>query len=338
MVFSKKRRTQKEDAAIPPQKPAAQPQQRPAANSDSGYGSSVAASSTRSDITPIENHGQVSGVNENRHLAVNTTTGDIVDDDTGEVVRTVTTTTTTTTTTRRSRSPQPPPPQQQTQTQTVGSGAGSAETVQPPPQPPRPQQHLAPETAAHPPLPQRPPELQHLDMYDSAAPTQTRRNTGQSFGNGISPVTPTQQNHNNPTRPPLQTGGNPAQQSPMANLKGAAVGLHGVGETLRGTINNEVDRRYPRRNVHKAEAANSKNQATIQTGQEEMGRVVSGGGAKSQWQAPWQDPAPPPVPQDERVRKRKSLSEMPAPFSPESNGQVGEKSSRFLRSRKSPAR
>jgi hypothetical protein len=38
----------------------------------------------------------------------------------------------------------------------------------------------------------------------------------------------------------------PAQkQSTLSNLKAAAAGIHGVGETLRGTLNSNIDRRFP---------------------------------------------------------------------------------------------
>lgn len=70
---------------------------------DSAYASSDAPSNSRSEksnnIVPLQNEGQIEGVNKDRNLAVNKTTGAVLDEDTGEVVSTVTTTTTTTTTT-----------------------------------------------------------------------------------------------------------------------------------------------------------------------------------------------------------------------------------------------
>lgn len=33
--------------------------------------------------------------------------------------------------------------------------------------------------------------------------------------------------------------------STLSNLKAAAAGMHGVGETLRGTLNSNIDRRFP---------------------------------------------------------------------------------------------
>lgn len=46
--------------------------------------------------------------------------------------------------------------------------------------------------------------------------------------------------------------------------------FQGVGETLRGTLNNEIDSRYSRRDPTKAAAVNAKNQATLEAGQREM--------------------------------------------------------------------
>jgi len=48
----------------------------------------------------------------------------------------------------------------------------------------------------------------------------------------------------------------------MANLKAAAAGIHGAGETLRGTFNDTFDRRNP--NAH------AKNQAVIDKGRSEI--------------------------------------------------------------------
>ncbi|RMY89904.1 hypothetical protein D0861_03949 [Hortaea werneckii] len=49
--------------------------------------------------------------------------------------------------------------------------------------------------------------------------------------------------------------------NPLHTLKSAAIGLHGVGETLRGTLNSEVDNRLQRRNPGKNSAAREKNAA-----------------------------------------------------------------------------
>jgi hypothetical protein len=59
-----------------------------------------AESNTHADIVPVENNGNIEGVGPERNLAYNTSTGQVVDDDTGQVVVTTTTTTTTTMSTR----------------------------------------------------------------------------------------------------------------------------------------------------------------------------------------------------------------------------------------------
>ena len=80
---------------------------------DSAYASSNNPSSKRdslsnvnlesrnnADVVPVENNGNIEGVSSDRNLAYNTSTGQVVDDDTGQVVVTTTTTTTTTMSTR----------------------------------------------------------------------------------------------------------------------------------------------------------------------------------------------------------------------------------------------
>jgi hypothetical protein len=80
---------------------------------DSAYASSNHPSSKRdslsnvipesrnnADMVPVENNGNIEGVSSERNLAYNTSTGQVVDDDTGQVVVTTTTTTTTTMSTR----------------------------------------------------------------------------------------------------------------------------------------------------------------------------------------------------------------------------------------------
>jgi hypothetical protein len=80
---------------------------------DSAYASSNHPSSKRdslsnvnlesrnnADVVPVENNGNIEGVGAERNLAYNTSTGQVFDDDTGQVVVTTTTTTTTTMSTR----------------------------------------------------------------------------------------------------------------------------------------------------------------------------------------------------------------------------------------------
>ncbi|KAI7716572.1 hypothetical protein KC353_g5288, partial [Hortaea werneckii] len=64
----------------------------------------------------------------------------------------------------------------------------------------------------------------------------------------------------------------------LHSLKSAAIGLHGVGETLRGTLNNEVDNRLQRRNPDKNSAAREKNAAVMQRGEREMAGLREGRG------------------------------------------------------------
>ena len=49
--------------------------------------------------------------------------------------------------------------------------------------------------------------------------------------------------------------------------------MQGVGETLRGTLNYEIDSRFPRSNAEKAAAANARNQDTLDKGQKELARL-----------------------------------------------------------------
>jgi hypothetical protein len=67
---------------------------------DSAYASSEnepKASTSTPDVVPIKNDGAIPGIGEDRNLNYNQKTGDVTDEETGEVVSTVTTTTTTTT-------------------------------------------------------------------------------------------------------------------------------------------------------------------------------------------------------------------------------------------------
>ncbi|KAI7027869.1 hypothetical protein KC355_g167, partial [Hortaea werneckii] len=64
----------------------------------------------------------------------------------------------------------------------------------------------------------------------------------------------------------------------LHSLKSAAIGLHGVGETLRGTLNSEVDNRLQRRNPTKNSAAREKNEAVMQRGEREMAGLREGRG------------------------------------------------------------
>lgn len=45
-----------------------------------------------------------------------------------------------------------------------------------------------------------------------------------------------------------------------------------MGETLRGTLNNEIDMRFPRKNPNKQQAALAKNVSVLNRGKQEMGQ------------------------------------------------------------------
>ena len=50
----------------------------------------------------------------------------------------------------------------------------------------------------------------------------------------------------------------------------------GVGETLRGTLNNTVDQRFPSRNPEKAALINARNEETLSKGRAEMDGIPTG--------------------------------------------------------------
>ncbi|KAK4896471.1 hypothetical protein LTR27_005687 [Elasticomyces elasticus] len=397
-------------------RPSLSPSTYPNANGNNSVDSAYASSSNNpSDISThtsspesrhanmvsIENNGQISGVDGSRHLQLNQRTGEVLDEDTGEVVTTVTTTTTTTTTvvkkaggvggqkgtevrvetqpghpgvqtttgtqqrlgggggggqqaghiaeapgdgpaarlrepdhvptftsTTRERSPVPAPLQigrQQPQVETSGSNTNPAlpqrnpnrssreytrEYTSPPspitpggaggrhnfsyparigtkstehlPQQPLGPQHMVSQETIHqqyspphapPPPPQQnsgregysfstgPPQMQGQGKEAHSFSTGPQPKEAHSFSTGV-PIQYTS------SQPPARTSG-----GAFENLKAAAIGLHGVGETLRGTLNSEVDNRLSRRNPDKAAAVNAKNRADIERGQAEMARL-----------------------------------------------------------------
>lgn len=68
--------------------------------------------------------------------------------------------------------------------------------------------------------------------------TTDRMPTNTTMGN-TSPVSPIHSTVGPSTAAPVQ------RQSTLSSLKAAAAGIHGVGETLRGTLNSNIDRRIP---------------------------------------------------------------------------------------------
>ncbi|KAK5690620.1 hypothetical protein LTR97_012176 [Elasticomyces elasticus] len=347
--------------------------------------------SRHANMVSIENNGQISGVDGSRHLQLNQKTGEVLDEDTGEVVTTVTTTTTTTTTvvkkagsgkggaevrvetqpghpgttqtstqqrvrggnggqvqgaiaeapgdgpsarltqpdhpptftstsTARERSPvpaplqigrQPPQPelntnQNQNQNQNPAlpqrnPNRSSREFMTSPPSPITPggpgsgsggrhnfsyPARMGTKSTEHLPQPQHmvSQETMHQQYSPPHAPPPQQQNSGRegySFSTGPPPQPQSKEAHSFSTGVPIQhTQTAPQQQGrssggggALENLKAAAIGLHGVGETLRGTLNSEVDNRLSRRNPDKAAAVNAKNRADIERGQAEMARL-----------------------------------------------------------------
>ncbi|KAK1089067.1 hypothetical protein LTR33_000234 [Friedmanniomyces endolithicus] len=276
------------------------------------------------NMVSIENNGQISGVDGSRHLQLDQNTGEVMDEDTGEVVTTITTTTTTTTTTVRkgaaigekkgttvqveTRPSHPTVSSQQTPAHThlaeaPGDGP-SARLV-----PDAPPTHLR----ARSPVPTALQIGRQQPAVEPAPPLRNPNRKSREYApapNGPpSPVTPGAQGRHNfsyparmgtkstehlpqippetnqysPPQVPLREQLSQQQTSPVSsgsgvgsalgNLKAAAIGLHGVGETLRGTLNSEVDNRLSRRDPDKAAAVDAKNRADITRGQQEMARM-----------------------------------------------------------------
>ena len=211
------------------------------------------------EIEAVPNHGQWDGVGEDRHIAVNRETGEVLDDDTGEIITTVVTTTTTTTR-RRANGERSRANSSQSQVSTLGDhpnhvdpGAGAYGD----PRVGRPQQqcnvpqpdHLAPypgpTTHERPSLSQQKTEPSGLTVNGNEA----SRHRAQSY-NGR-----TQSRTSSPHAPPLNAASSedlprrgrhepvgrwealeelkrygkdaaPEWRSTLKNLEGVAVGLH----------------------------------------------------------------------------------------------------------------
>ncbi|KAF2857366.1 hypothetical protein K470DRAFT_177128 [Piedraia hortae CBS 480.64] len=219
-------------------------------SSDSAYassdGPSLRDSKRSSEMVPVSSN------NDNRNLAMNPSTGEVVDEDTGELVTVTTTTVTTTTTTRPGKK------------NTTSHGQGAAEQ-------PRVQSVASSRNE-----PQTPVTTQQQTI---TAP----ENQNANFNSQGTSVTPTHgQNFSYPRRQVEGTDQEATKpKGAMANLKAAAMGIHGVGETLRGTINSEMDSRFAGRNPAKAEAARTRNAAVLQRGEQEMASVYHPGGMQN---------------------------------------------------------
>lgn len=105
--------------------------------------------------------------------------------------------------------------------------------------------------------------------------------------------------------------------------------FQGVGETLRGTINNTVDQNFPRKNEKKAAKANAKNDAVLARGREEVAGIrghrqvppIPQGGGYTH--LPQEHPPPssaPPVKPPSPQRTATSEQTVPGSWSPEYDG------------------
>lgn len=84
-------------------------------------------------------------------------------------------------------------------------------------------------------------------------------------GNTYRPTVPNNSTQYNNTGAPVQ------RQSTLSNLKAAAAGIHGVGETLRGTLNSNIDRRFTGSgNPEKHAAIVKKHEDVIAAGRSEI--------------------------------------------------------------------
>ncbi|KAK1074974.1 hypothetical protein LTR12_006307 [Friedmanniomyces endolithicus] len=276
------------------------------------------------NMVSIENNGQISGVDGSRHLQLDQNTGEVMDEDTGEVVTTITTTTTTTTTTVRkgaaagekkgttvqveTRPSHPTVSSQQTPAHThlaeaPGDGPSARLVPDAPPthlrarspvptalqigrqqpvaEPAPPLRNPNRKSREYTPAPNGPPspvtpgaQGRHNFSYPARMGTKSTEHL---------PQIPPETNQYSPPQVPLREQLSQQQTSPVSsgsgvgsalgNLKAAAIGLHGVGETLRGTLNSEVDNRLSRRDPDKAAAVDAKNRADITRGQQEMARM-----------------------------------------------------------------
>lgn len=219
-----------------------------APQSDSAYASSNHASSKRdsvanaktesnnnADVVPVENTGNFEGVGPERNLAYNTSTGQVLDDDTGEVVVTTTTTTTTTMTTRGGKKNTKVEVHTQKDGQpAIAEAPGdmpsmSSTTSHSPVPPPRPLSTRNPSYGT--------PAPHDGGVAQSYAPPRTDPDTFPVPARNpmrerepMEPVSPLRPNFSYPSRTDIRDEPvpqpAPAPKSTFANLKAAAQGLH----------------------------------------------------------------------------------------------------------------
>lgn len=271
-------------------------------NNDSAYASSEPPSTHNSEanIVPVENRGQIENVSADRNLALNKSTGDVLDRDTGAVVSTVTTTTTTTTTTTMKKGKdgnmvvdvqtQPAgqtstnqPSQQQEVVEAPGDSAqpshsrvDSAQT--PATNGPRMSQPIIPPRSPHRRSREMTAEINHASTPAAAAGynfSHPSRNSQRQSGDFNQMVAASQNGPSNRSTFESLRSLAKEQTSPdtYQQLKAAAKGLHGVGETIRGALNNELDQRIVTGDPHAQQAAIAKNMSVMDRGRAEMGRI-----------------------------------------------------------------
>lgn len=191
-----------------------------------------AESNNNADIVPVQNNGNIEGVNPDRNLAYNTSTGQVVDDDTGQVVVTTTTTTTTTINNRGQK--------KDTQVETTTQKNNQPAIAEAPGDMPS-------SAASHSPVPPSGPSPNSISgspvgppqRYNDSAPPQPPRPDPDTFPvparnpmrerEPMDPVSPLRPNFSYPSRTDIREEPMPQQptsKSTFANLKAAAQGLH----------------------------------------------------------------------------------------------------------------
>ena len=194
-----------------------------------------AESNNNADVVPVENTGKFEGVGPERNLAYNTNTGQVLDDDTGEVVVTTTTTTTTTMTTRGGKKSTKVEVHSQKDGQpTIAEAPGDMPSMS--------------STTSHSPVPPPRPLSGGIGNSSHGTPAQHDGGVAQSYTpprtdpdtfpvparnpmrerEPMEPVSPLRPNFSYPSRTDIREDPvpQPAPKSTLANLKAAAQGLH----------------------------------------------------------------------------------------------------------------
>lgn len=194
-----------------------------------------AESNNHADIVPVENNGNIEGVGPERNLAYNTSTGQVVDDDTGQVVVTTTTTTTTTMSTRGGKKDTKVEVHTQKDNQpAIAEAPGdmpsmSSTTSHSPVPPPRPSSSNLGNSLYGPPAPQNGgiPQTYAPPRADPDTFPVPSRNPMRER-EPMEPVSPLRPNFSYPSRSDIREEPmpQPAPKSTFANLKAAAQGLH----------------------------------------------------------------------------------------------------------------